>query len=243
MGEIIPNKNQLGRFVKDHPIVSIFGGITLFSASFTLIRAFSSSKGSSPYASQYHLGSVWVGDGQGKSAGKGKGPSSNNSEESSAPPPPPASTTQSTPPPTGPTSHSHSFAPAVQQHWTQYPGGSHDSKQYTHIHGLGASTSTTTSSRISGQGMPKEPALTLLERTGGQPKMFGGQNAMLRVPPSVRRRTRASAGFGNIFKNIFQGKQEIEAKKEEPVRPDLIVHDIFGTAGLIPEMGEDMVVV
>jgi hypothetical protein len=35
-------------------------------------------------------------------------------------------------------SHSHSFAPGVQQHWTQYPGGSHDSKQYTHIHGIGA---------------------------------------------------------------------------------------------------------
>ena len=73
--------------------------------------------------------------------------------------------------------------------------------------------------------------------------MFGGQKNMLRVPPSVRRRTQSSAGFGNIFKNIFQGKQDIEAKKEQPVRPDVVVHDIFGTSGLIPEMGQDMVVV
>jgi hypothetical protein len=37
----------------------------------------------------------------------------------------------------GSASHSHSFSPEVQQHWTQHPGGSHDAKQYTHIHGLG----------------------------------------------------------------------------------------------------------
>lgn len=114
--------------------------------------------------------------------------------------------------------------------------------QYTHTHGLGASTSSTTSTSASHAMMPKEATPTLLEVSGGEPKIFGGQNKLLRAPPAVRRRTLSSAGMGNIW-NIFQGRQQISAKKEESVETDVVVHDIFGTTGLVPEMGEDMIVV
>ena len=55
---ILPTKTELSKFVKEHPIVSVFGAFTLANASFTLLRAVTSPEGSSPYASSYTLGHI-----------------------------------------------------------------------------------------------------------------------------------------------------------------------------------------
>lgn len=48
------------KFVGEHPIVSVLGFLVIGDASFRLLRAFTSPKGSSPYANRY-FGSVALG--------------------------------------------------------------------------------------------------------------------------------------------------------------------------------------
>ena len=58
MGEVIPSRAEISRFTREHPIVSIFGALSLSYASFQLLSAFTAPKGSSPYASSYELGHI-----------------------------------------------------------------------------------------------------------------------------------------------------------------------------------------
>lgn len=191
---ILPTRTELSKFVKEHPIVSVFGAFTLANASFTLLRAVTSPEGSSPYASSYTLGHI------------------TQKEQAEI----------------------DDVAKQLRAASKMHKG------QAKRLTNLGASTSTTTSTSSSHGAMPKEAAPTLLEYSGGTPKMFGGQKKMLRVPGKLKRRV-SHGGFGSVS-NGFTGKQDIGSKFDTAPSP-VSVHDIFGNVGLIPEVGEEMVVV
>ena len=104
--------------------------------------------------------------------------------------------------------------------------------------GLGASTSTTTSTSASHAMMPKEAAPTLLERTGASSGMFG---RMRSTPPSLRRRIAQSVGLGSAPSH-FTGKQQFGAKREE-IKLEGAVANLYSMDGFVPETAEDMVVI
>jgi len=57
-GGILPSGSELSKFSREHPIVTIFGALAVYDASNTLIKALTSPKGKSPFASSYSLSGI-----------------------------------------------------------------------------------------------------------------------------------------------------------------------------------------
>jgi hypothetical protein len=57
-GGILPSGSELSKFSREHPIVTILGALAVYDASNTLIKALTSPKGKSPFASSYSLSGI-----------------------------------------------------------------------------------------------------------------------------------------------------------------------------------------
>lgn len=231
IGTILPSGAELGRFSREHPIVTIFGALAVYSASTTLIKALTNEKGNSPYASAYNMGLANIGI-------AAEGPEAWLKHEKSSMLGMSKAQIAAKHPEGTNKGHIDTMHALMKQGYSFEEAHNEANRRGFTPGGLGASTSTTTSTSASHAMMPKEAAPTLLETQGASSGMFGRMRA---TPPSLRRRIAQSVGLG-ATPTLFNGKQDISAKREE-INLTGAVANLYSMEGFVPEMAENMVVV
>lgn len=230
LGGILPSKSELGRFSREHPIVTIVGAITVASAANTLVKALTAPEGSSPYATSYEL------EGISHMGIAAEGPEAWLKHEKSSMLGMSKAQIAAKHPKGTNEGHINEMHALMKQGYSFEEAHNEANRRGFTPGALGASTSTTTSTSASHAMMPKDAAPTLLETQGASSGMFGRMRA---TPPSLRRRIAQGVGLGNA--NPFSGRQDISAKREE-VNLTGAVSNLYSMEGFVPEMGEDMVV-
>lgn len=140
---VLPSKAEVSKFIDLHPIVSAFGALSMAYSFNRLYQAFTSPKGSSPYAVS------WDGLGMSKAEIAAKHPDGTKK------------------------GHINEMHKLMKEGYSFTEAHNEANRRGFTPGALGASTSTTTSTSASHGMMPRMTAPTFMEEHGGQPKMFG----------------------------------------------------------------------